>query len=177
MSDRLPSVYQLTAARRHQPDDLAEAFTRRDTSFVELYRTPNIASGWEDFHVHRSSESRANALKGLKSIKCHVWHGNVLGRFNISTAWKRTCKGEPGCREREQTAGGRAEFTLTSRTPSAGLRTTALSFAIEKRHGNVQGVFRVVVFAAAKTVTVTHSEQVKRETIIGTLEAAGFPAS
>jgi hypothetical protein len=68
------------------------------------------------------------------------------------------------------------EVTAASRTPSVGLRTTALPSAVDKRHGNVQGVFRIVVFAAAQVETVKHSERVKRKTIIGTLEAAGFPA-
>jgi len=79
MPDSLPSIYQPTVAVvAAGPTIWWRLFTQRDASFVHLRRTPPIAFGWEDFHVHRSSESRGNAMKELENIKRYFWHGNVF---------------------------------------------------------------------------------------------------
>lgn len=49
--------------------------------------------------------------------------------------------------------------------------------AIKKALGGAQGIAHVDVDTTAKTVTVKHSEEVRREDIITALDRAGFPAS
>jgi|SRR5664279_5063497 len=67
MSDCQASVSTHSRARRHQPNDLAEAF--HPSRQVRRRPKPHASHSFrmEDFHVHRSSELSANASKGQTS--------------------------------------------------------------------------------------------------------------
>jgi copper chaperone len=49
--------------------------------------------------------------------------------------------------------------------------------AIKKALGSVEGVSQIDVNVDAKTVQVTYAPQVAEETLVATLDRAGFPVS
>jgi copper chaperone CopZ len=67
--------------------------------------------------------------------------------------------------------------TNTTKVTAPDIVCGGCASAIKKALGNVEGVKEVDVDVETKAVTVEHEPQISRDSIIETLDRAGFPAS